>query len=570
MTSKLPSKKPLRVLIAVITCENFRQQRADHLRSGWVSEVQGADVRFFIGGQQGATKQRQDEVILDCSDTYKTLPQKVRAMCQWALDEGIDYVFRCDDDVYCRPERLLASGFENHDYIGRLRGPSGGFPHPYASGFSYWLSRRAMYQIVKYTSQPKDSAEDRWVAGQLLKGGIECHPDYRYRIIKSATNAISGNDGPRQGNDIISVGEMDFDSMRKVHNLFLTQPVKTKQGNQIGPFDGISILLKTFLRDGHLYETIDAIEANLPGAKMIIVDDGYESKRKITTYAALRDRGHTCVWLPFDSGFCAKANEGVKHLDREFLLIGSDDFDFTPRAAEGVLKMMTVLRHDQALGMASGRVDGVPYEGNIEMGERWIREHPLEMSNFEKVGNVEYKKCDLTVNYGLVRNSIFADGKCRWADYKIGGDHFEWFYGLKQAGWQVAYVRGVNIRQQRPKPGYAHEDYGKYRARAGQALPTFFAKFNIDQYICFDGRADVRENGAIVSKQLFPDTRVREAPLIESPLIQGNFYRVNEPLYMSSTGNVVPRSFRGSKVLLFRQNTKISVEMAQQYGLLGE
>lgn len=428
-----------------------------------------------------------------------------------------------------------------------------------------------MYAVVKYTSQPKDNAEDRWVAGLLAKAGIECKPDYRYRIIKSDKNALSGNDGPRVGNDVIAAGELDPQSMAKIHNLFLTQPVKTKQGPTIGAYDSIAVMVKTFLRDGHLYETIDAIEANLPGAKMIIVDDGYESKRKIPIYAALRDRGHTCIWMrAFDSGFCAKANEALKYLDREFLLIGSDDFDFTPRAAEGVLKMMTVLRHDESLGMASGRVDGNPYEGMIEMGDGWIREHPLEMSNFETVGNIEYKKCDLTVNYGLVRNSVFANGACRWADYKIGGDHFEWFYGVKQAGWKVAYVRGANIRQQRSKPGYAHEDYGKYRARAVQALPTFFAKFNIDKYICFDGRADVRENGQIVSKQLFPDTRVREAPLIESPLIQGNFYRVTEPLYMSSTGNVVPRSFRGSKVLLFRQNTKISIETAQQYGLLGE
>lgn len=566
---KLPSKKPVKVLIAVVTCAQFRS-RADSARLHWANDFEGADVRFFIGGKQGATKEREDEVILDVSDTYATLSQKVRAVCQWALDNEYDYLCKTDDDVLIIPDRLMASGFEEHDYIGRLRGPSGGFPHPYASGFCYWLSRRAMYAVVKYTSQPKDTAEDRWVAGLLAKAGIECHPDYRYRIIKSEKNALSGSEGPRVGNEIICAGELDSEAMAKAYNLYLTQPVKTKQGPVIGAFDGVACLIKTFLRDGHLYETIDAIEQNLPGAKMIIVDDGYESKRKITTYAALRDRGHTCVWLPFDSGFCAKANEALKHLDREFLLIGSDDFDFTPKAADGVLKMMTVLRHDESLGMASGRVDGNPYEGMIEMGDGWIREHPLEMKDFETVGKIEYKKCDLTVNYGLTRAKIFENGACRWADYKIGGDHFEWFYAVKQAGWKVAYVRGANIRQQRPKPGYAHEDYGKYRARAVQALPTFFAKFNIDKYICFDGRADVRENGQIVSKQLFPDTRVREAPLIESPLIQGNFYRITEPLYMSSTGNVVPRSFRGSKVLLFRQNTKISIETAQQYGLLGE
>lgn len=553
------------VLIAVVTCARLRE-RADTQRAIWVPDVKGADVRFFIGG--GEQPLRHDEVILDVGDKYADLPKKVRAMFRWALDRGYTHVFKIDDDIYLRPERLLASGFEKHDYAGRERGPSGGFQHPYCSGFGYWVSRKAM-QVLVGAPAPRDTAEDRWVGNTLRKAGIRAHPDYRYKIVKSQKNAISGNDGPRIGNDVIAAGELDSESMRKIHDLFLTKPITTVRGPAVGAFDDIAIMIKTFLRDGFLLKTIEDVERNLPGAKMIIVDDGLESKRKISLYAELRDRGHTCAWLPFDSGFCAKANESLKYLDRDYLLIGSDDFDFSPTAAAGVAKLLTVLRNVSDLGMASGRCDGTPYEGFIEKGYDYIREHPLTMDDFETVEGIQYKRCDLTVNYGLVRKGVFDSG-VRWADYKIGGDHFEWFDQVKLHGWPVAYVKGVNIRQQRPFPGAASPEYGKYRARAVDALPAFFAKYGITKYICFDGRADVLENGKIVSRQLFKDERTPEPIAASDVNVHGNVYRIPAPLYLAATGDVVGRSYKGSKRLLFRQGATISLIEAEKYGLIGE
>src|ERR1700746_293306 len=130
-----------RVLIAVLTCHRFRS-RADAVRVTWGKNLAGADLRFFLGA--GGKAERPDEIILNVDDSYRGLPQKLVAVCQWARTEGYDFIYKSDDDAYVVPERLLASGFEHFDYLGRLRGPSGNYPAPYCSGFGYWLSRRAV------------------------------------------------------------------------------------------------------------------------------------------------------------------------------------------------------------------------------------------------------------------------------------------------------------------------------------------------------------------------------------------------------------------------------------------
>jgi len=109
----------MKTLLAITTCHPFRD-RADAIRNTWAQEVQDADVRFFLGA---GDKQHDDEVILDCPDGYHFLSQKTQLIRRWALNHGYEYLWKVDDDCYLRPERLLT--VTPHDYIGRLRGPSG-------------------------------------------------------------------------------------------------------------------------------------------------------------------------------------------------------------------------------------------------------------------------------------------------------------------------------------------------------------------------------------------------------------------------------------------------------------
>jgi hypothetical protein len=481
---------PPRVLIAIVSCHAYRA-RADAQRATWVSDVQGADVRVFLGG---GLAERTDEVILDVGDGYGQLPAKTQSLCRWALEQGYDHVLKCDDDAYVRPERLLASGFEQHDYTGRVRGPSGIFPAPYCSGFSYWLSAQAM-RVVADAPHNGDEAEDRFVANTLLEHGIHPFHDCRYAVVSSGRNARSFTEPPLPGNSVISACEFEPATLIEVHRAFVEERSKhVARCLPSGPLDRVCLMVKTFLRDGLLFRCIDGVERNLPEVKMVIVDDGREWPTKITLYASLRDRGHECVWLPFDSGFGAKANAALPYCDREFVLIGSDDFDFSyPDVRAGILKMQAVLDGDPSVHIVSGRVDGLPYESLLEIDGSTVREIPGHRET-RSVNGVTYKTCDLTVNFSLIRRACLGPHALHWdgEDAKIGcGEHGSLYFDAKNLGYGVSVIEDVSIREMGWDFSLVHPEYPQFRNRARlPARPCFKAR-GIERWYLQDGTCEV-------------------------------------------------------------------------------
>lgn len=461
----------MKVLVAIINCHPLRI-RQEVIRETWLSSIvaAGFDYKFFLGRAPIGSQPGADEVFLNVDDSYRGLPEKIKAVCAWALAHGYEFMFRCDDDVYVQGERLRNSNFAHlGDYIGRKRGPSGNWPAPYCSGFSYWLSAKAMH-VLANAAITSDVAEDRHAGNTLLACGILAVGDYRYTVIDSRRNAVSHCEGPRKGNAVISACEFAPDKMRQVHKEWLGVP--SDQENAMTPFGDFSrvcVLVKTFLRDGYLLKTVEGIQKNMRSAKIVIVDDGKESSFKISWYATLRRQGHLCQWMPFDSGFGAKANEGVKVCDRPYVLIASDDFNFdNPAAAEGVRKLVTVLDNDPTVSVASGRVNGNPYEATLELnGDRCVETKGYH-EGIHEAGGVGFRDTDLTVNYSLVRREVFR--KVKWdSDVKIGGgEHGAFYIDLKRAGFKVCYVPGVNINELRGTTDWQAIDYPTWRARARQ------------------------------------------------------------------------------------------------------
>lgn len=484
----------MKVLIAIVSCHTMRD-RQQAIRDTWLANVPSQmDYRFFLGRVNGIRPYQplEDEVCLDVDDSYKGLPSKTRAICKWALENGYSFVFKCDDDVYVDPKRLWNNSdfAQQGDYIGRKRGPSGGFYAPYCSGFSYWLSARAM-KLVADTELTRDIAEDRWVGNLLQNQGIHAVADYRYVVIDSRKNALSHTEGPRVGNTVISACEFSPSKMVEIHKQSRYCPSeRAKQGLLAGEFTRISVLIKTFLRDGFLLKCVEGIRKTMPGAKVIIVDDGHESSFKISWYANLRRLGHLCQWLPFDSGFGAKANEGTKNLDRQYVLIGSDDFNFeNPSASQGILDMQMVLDNDPSIDVVSGRVGGRPYEAQLFLkGDR-----AYERSGFyeeRKVGTVAYSTTDLTVNYSLIRKEVFD--KVRWdEDVKIGGgEHGAFYLDLMKHGFKVAVVPTAHIYELKPTSDWSSAEYPKYRARAREMGRICLKRRGVNFYHCMDGRVE--------------------------------------------------------------------------------
>jgi hypothetical protein len=151
--------------------------------------------KFMLG--HGNVQQNEDEIIFDVPDGYGG-SWKTREGCRWALDSGYDFIFKADIDVYCFTDRLLKSGFEKFDYVGRFvddQQPDWIVPvgqhgsvelrgnHVRASGFGYWLSKRAAEELVNAEPTP-DSKEwvfEDWVTGKVLsQTGITGTHDFRY------------------------------------------------------------------------------------------------------------------------------------------------------------------------------------------------------------------------------------------------------------------------------------------------------------------------------------------------------------------------------------------------------
>jgi hypothetical protein len=116
------------------------------------------DHRFFLAGKE--------------DDGYHSTYKKNHAIMQWVVDNDYDFVFTCDVDTYIVVPRLLACGFEQHDYMGHRcdEGHAGG-------GYGYWLSRRAVE--ILHADPPDGTAayNDLGIGMKLRDHGILCHDD---------------------------------------------------------------------------------------------------------------------------------------------------------------------------------------------------------------------------------------------------------------------------------------------------------------------------------------------------------------------------------------------------------
>jgi hypothetical protein len=121
--------------------------------------------------------------MLGVPDDYEHLPEKTKAICEWALIVKADFIFKVDTDTYVHIQRLLASGFEQWDYSGYVLDS---LPvAPYCSGPHYWLSRKAFTILAnedwsKYKASGYETCEDVMVGTILKAHGILPHHDHRY------------------------------------------------------------------------------------------------------------------------------------------------------------------------------------------------------------------------------------------------------------------------------------------------------------------------------------------------------------------------------------------------------
>ncbi len=231
----------MKTLIAVMTCHQpGYEEKAAAQRATWAKDVKGADLVFFKGRphQFRFGGPPADEVWLDCSDRYEDLNQKLPMMLLWALERGYDYLWKVDDDVYLRPERLLR--IEPFDYCGAVAPFEFSPPSPanyftvFASvrpkiiqacvGWVYGLSKRSMETLLY---QPAlhcyNNHEDLWVGQKLLDYDIK-PVHLEGRIKKPCTHGVpngwANQMPPHPSNEVIASCEYTPEQMVGIHKEF--------------------------------------------------------------------------------------------------------------------------------------------------------------------------------------------------------------------------------------------------------------------------------------------------------------------------------------------------------------
>lgn len=157
--------------MGVLSCQAYSERRQRCLRS-WIPEAldAGIDVIFLLGGSNAAARREGLNLQLPCPDDYDSLPMKVGLFLEWADKHAeFEYIFKCDDDTYVRPERLLAFDCQGNEYIGAEWSPGVGYA---SGGAGYWLSRKSVAVLAPVLRCYSSGAEDVLVGQILANAGI--------------------------------------------------------------------------------------------------------------------------------------------------------------------------------------------------------------------------------------------------------------------------------------------------------------------------------------------------------------------------------------------------------------
>jgi len=181
--------------------------RVSALRDTWLKDVT-VDYKIFYGVQPGGRVNRaplEDEVFLNAPDGYQHSSQKLKALAQYALDNGYEYLLKIDDDVFVYWDRLNLN--PTADYIGG--GPSG-----FAAGCAYWLSKRSMTLLAD--SPPFRWQEDFWVGCVMENNHIPLTKDARYFIAPTTrTNQYISDEALSNPNQYLTIHSLSPEQMRR-------------------------------------------------------------------------------------------------------------------------------------------------------------------------------------------------------------------------------------------------------------------------------------------------------------------------------------------------------------------
>ena len=180
-----------RILVGICSCHQHAERR-EAVRKTWLRELPEQLTAVFFVGQGGACPE-PGVVRLPVPDDYGSLSTKVLSFYRYALQHyDFDYLFKCDDDTYVHPERLLALPSPDVDFVGSSQLPQ----ERYASGGAGYLLSRRLLKAITRDAVPNQSSEDVIFSRRALESGLPWR----------STELLHGfgEQFPERGNEIVT------------------------------------------------------------------------------------------------------------------------------------------------------------------------------------------------------------------------------------------------------------------------------------------------------------------------------------------------------------------------------
>lgn len=198
----------------ITTCAAYTNRR-EAQQNTWLRSV-SADNSLYRYILSSANFIGQDSRIWNLSqygidDGYNTLPKKVLYGMRKALDYSWDWLYKCDDDTYVVPNRLLQATSSTQAAFGHM------LVHPtehkkwLSGGSGYVLPRSYVKYLVEHMQElPHTGPEDWHITGHLIENGFDVVHDDRFFPYNTAT--------PDKINQIIATHYVKPEEMYDIYN----------------------------------------------------------------------------------------------------------------------------------------------------------------------------------------------------------------------------------------------------------------------------------------------------------------------------------------------------------------
>lgn len=168
------------------------------------------EYRFVFDRSRKYEDLLPDEIRVEAdSGTFNTSFKTQKAI-EWAYDRGYSHVCYSPTDCYFIVPRLLRNLAYHVEHEHNYWGFHTYDEHHIGGGSAYWLSRRAMEEVLAYSCYP--DYEDRWVGSACRDAGLEAVHDEKYRSVEQPYLAGAVTTHLSQ-----ATGNYDPETMKNLH-----------------------------------------------------------------------------------------------------------------------------------------------------------------------------------------------------------------------------------------------------------------------------------------------------------------------------------------------------------------